>query len=95
MFVKESCRLVIRKYLFSQRMINDWNSSELMRWLITWFCDTTFVYVPVSDFYALLQYSFTRSTVASGVDSNFTEYKVKHNDFEPLTASDTAESFLN
>ena len=65
-----------------------------MRWKITWFCDVTcdIRLHPVSDFYALLQYSFTCITMVNGDDGNFLEYKVKCNDFEPLVVSDTAES---
>ena len=49
----------------------------------------------VSDFYALLQFSFTRVITASRGDSNVPGYKVKCNDFKPLAASDTVESSLD
>ena len=49
----------------------------------------------VSVFCALLQYSFTRVTVASGGDVNCPEYEVKHSDLEPLVASDPVESSSN
>ena len=42
----------------------------------------------VSDLYAMLQYSLTHVTMASGGDVNFP----KCNDFEPLVANDTTES---
>ena len=61
------------------------------------FCDVTcdINLHSVSDFYALLQYSFTRVTVASGGNSNFRQYQVKCYNFEPLVTSDTAESSSN
>ena len=43
----------------------------------------------------MLQFSFTRVTMTSDGDVNFPEYKVQCKDFEPLAASDTAESSLN
>ena len=62
-----------------------------------WFCDVTcdISLHSVNYFYALLQYSFTRVTVASGGNSNFPQYQVKCYDFEPLVASDTAETSSN
>ena len=68
-----------------------------MRWTIAWFCDVTgdIRLHSASDFHALLQYSFTRVTVARGGDDNFPEYQLKYYDFEPLAASDIAESFPN
>ena len=57
-----------------------------------WFCDVTcnIRLHSVSDFYALVQYSFTRVTTASGGDGKCPEYKVKCNDLETLVASDTS-----
>ena len=46
-------------------------------------------------FYALFRNSFTRVTMASGGDCNFPKYQLKFYDFEPLAASDTAESPSN
>ena len=54
----------------------------------------TFVYIQTS-FYALLQYSSTRVTMASGGNGNFPEYQVKCYDYKLQAASDTAESSLN
>ena len=69
-----------------------------MKWEITWFCGVTcdIRLHSVSDFYALFQYTgFTCVIMLSGGDENFPEYKVICNDFETITASDTAESSSN
>ena len=47
-------------------------NAKLMRWAVTWFCDVNgdMGLHSVSDFFAMLQYSFTRVTIASDGDVN-------------------------